>query len=93
MLHKQCGSWRKNGERLIIIIDANESTIDDPLRKMLEKEDVELDEFFHKYYGNIPPHTFIDGKIPIDAGYKTPDVEITAFCMLRFLDSTDDHRS
>ena len=35
---KQCGSWRKNDERLIIIIDANKSTTDGPLRKMPEKE-------------------------------------------------------
>ena len=90
---KQCGSWRKNNEKLIIIMDANESTMDGPLRKMLEEEGVELEEFSHRYYGNQPPHTFIDGKIPIDAGYKTPDLEITAFCMLSFLDSTGDHRS
>ena len=76
--------WRKNDERLVIGMDANESTIDSPLRKMLEKEGVELEEFSHKYYGSIPPHTFIDGKIPIDAGYKTPDVEISLFCMLSF---------
>ena len=89
---KQCGSWRKNDERLIIIMGANESTMDGHLRKMLEEEGVELEEFSHKYYGNKPPHTFIDGKIPIDAGYKTPDVEITAFYMLSFLDSMGDHR-
>ena len=65
--------------------------IDGPLRKMLEEEGVDLEEFSHKYYGRTTPHTFIDGKIPIDAGYKTPDVEITAFCMLSFLDSTGDH--
>ena len=74
-------------------MDANESTIDGPLRKMLEKEGVELEEFSHKYYGSTLPNTYIDGKIPIDAGYKTPDVEITSFCMLSFLDSTGDHRS
>ena len=90
---KQCGAWRKNNEKLIIIMEANKSTMDGPLRKMLEKEGVDLEEFSHRYYGNKPPHTFIDGKIPIDAGYKTPDLEITAFCMLSFLDSTGDHRS
>ena len=60
---------------------------------MLEKEGVELEEFSRKYYGNAPPHIFIDDEIPIDAGYKTPDVEIKAFCMLSFLGSTGDHRS
>ena len=90
---KQCGLWRKHNEKLIIIMDVNESTMDGPLRKRLEKEGVDLEEFPHRYYGDRPPHTFIDGKIPIDAGYKTPDLEITAFCMLSFLDSTGDHRS
>ena len=51
---KQCGSWRKNNERLIIIMDANESTMDEPLMKMLEEEGVKLDEFSHNYYGNNP---------------------------------------
>ena len=90
---RQCGRWRKDRERLIIIMDANESTMDGPLRRMLGEEGVDLEEFSHKYYGRVPPNTFIDGKIPIDAGYKTPDVEIKAFCMLSFLDSTGDHRS
>ena len=36
---KHCGLWRKNDERLIIIMDANESTIDGPMRKMLEKRE------------------------------------------------------
>ena len=90
---KQCGARRKENERLIIIMDESESAIDGPLRKMLEEEGVDLQEFSHKYYDSTPPRTFLDDEIPIDAGYKTPDVEITAFCMLSFLDSTGDHRS
>ena len=90
---KQCGLWRKNDERLVIIMDANESTIDGPLKKMLEKGEVELEQFSHKYYGSTHPHTFIDSKILVDTGYKTPDVEIASFCMLSFLDSIGDHMS
>ena len=81
---KQCGARRKENERLIIIMDESESAIDGPLRKMLEEEGVDLQEFSHKYYDSTPPRTFLDDEIPIDAGYKTPDVEITAFCMLSF---------
>ena len=77
----------------MIIMDANESTMDKPSRRMLKEEGVDLEDFSHRYYGNVPPNTFIDGRIPIDAGYKTPDLEITAFCMVSFLDSTGDHRS
>ena len=43
---KQCGPWRKNNEKLMIIMDANESTMDGPLRKMPEKEGVDLEEFY-----------------------------------------------
>ena len=60
---------------------------------MLEAEGVELEEFSHKYWGNKPPNTYIDGTTPIDAGYKTPDIEATAFCMLGFMESPGDHRS
>ena len=73
-------------------MDANGSTIDGSLRKMLEEEGVDVEEFSHKYYVNTPPHTFIDCKILIDAGYRIPDAEITASFMLSFLDSTCDHR-
>ena len=52
-----------------------------------------VEEFSRKYYVSTSPHTFVDGKIPIDAGYKSPDVEITSFCVLSFLDGTGDHRS
>ena len=53
---KQCGLWRKNSEKLVIIImDANESIMDGPLKRMLEEEGVDLEEFSHKYYGNVPP--------------------------------------
>ena len=90
---KQCGAWRKDNKRLIIIMDANELTMDGPLRKMLEREGVALEDLSHKYYGRTPPNTFIDGKVPIDAGHKTPDVEIKAFCMLSFMESTGEHRS
>ena len=90
---EQCGKWRKDKERLIIVLDANEPTMDGPLRKMLEAEGVGLEEFSHKYWGRKPPNTYINGEIPIDAGYKTPDIEVTAFCMLRFMKSPGDHRS
>ena len=45
---KQCGSWGENNEKLIIIMDANKSTMDGPLKKILEEEGVELEEFSHK---------------------------------------------
>ena len=89
----QCGKWREDGDRLIITMDANEHTMDGKLRGMLEAEGVGLVEFSHKSWGSVPPHTYIDGKIPIDASYCSPDVEITNFCMLPFISSPGDHRA
>ena len=60
---------------------------------MLEAEGVELQEFSHKYWGNKPPNTHVNGNTPIDAGYNSPDVEVKAFCMLGFKESPGDHRS
>ena len=39
---KQCGAWRKDNGRLIIVVNANEPTMDGARRKMLEREGVEL---------------------------------------------------
>ena len=74
-------------------MDANKHTINGPLQNMLEAEGVELEEFLHKYWGNKPPNTHVNDNISIDSVYKTPDVKVTAFCMLGFMESPGDHRS
>ena len=74
-------------------MDANEHTMDGKLRSMLGAEGVDLVEFSHKIWGRVPPHTYLDGKIPMDASYSSPDVDITNFCMLPFTSSTGDHRA
>ena len=60
---------------------------------MLEAKGVGLVEFSHKSWGRVPPHTYLDGKIPIDASYSSPDVKITNFCMLPFISSPGNHRA
>ena len=52
-----------------------------------------LIEFSHKYVGVVPPNTYINGTIPIDAGYRSPDIEVMNFCMLPFINSPGDHRA
>ena len=67
--------------------------MDGPLRKMLEAEGVGPEEFSHRYWGSKPLNTYIDKTSSIDAGCKTPDIEITAFCMLGFMESPGGYRS
>ncbi len=40
-----------------------------------------------------PTYTHINGSIPIDGGYKSPEIEVLNVYMLPFLDSPGDHRA
>ena len=46
---RQCVKWRKEGVRLIGIMDANKHTVDGQLCIILEAEGVNLIEFSHKH--------------------------------------------
>ena len=61
--------------------------------KMLEAEGVCLVEFSHKSWGVVPPNMYINGKDPIDAGYKSPDIEVEKFYMILFINSPVSHRA
>ena len=60
---------------------------------MLEAEGVGLVEFSYKYWGPIPPNTYINGTILIDTGYRSPDIEVTNFCMLLSINSPGNYRA
>ncbi len=90
---RQCAKWRKDGDRLLIVMDANEHTMDGPLRRMLENAGVGLREFSHDWWGRSPPHTYVNGRIPIDSGFASEDVEVVNLCMLPFYQSVGDHRN
>ena len=53
---------------------------------------LDLEEFRHTCWGAHQPYTHISGKIPINGGYKSPEIEVLNVCMLLFLDSPGDHR-
>ena len=76
-----------------MIMGANEHTMDGKLRKMLEAKGVGLVKFFCKSWGEVPPNTYITGTIPIDTGYRYPDVEMTNFFMLTFINNPGNHRA
>ena len=58
-------------------MDANEHTIDGTFRKMLKAERVGLVDFSHKSWGGRgSPNTYTNGPIPIDAEYRSPDMEV-----------------
>ena len=89
----KCGKWRKDRDRLIVIIDTNGHTLAGKLRKRLETEGVGLIEFSHKSWGAVPFNLYINGIMPIDAEYRSQDVDVTNFCMLPIITSPMDHRA
>ena len=55
--------------------------------------DINYDETAHKSWGNLEPHTYIDGTGPIDAVYHSPEIKITATMQLSFHEGVGDHRT
>jgi hypothetical protein len=92
LLH-QCKLWRKSGKRVILLMDANKHVLKGKFNKALTRTGVDLEEFTHKCWGANQPYTHINGSIPINGGYKSPEIEVMNVCMLLFLDSPGDHRA
>ncbi len=92
LLH-QCKLWRKSGERIIFLMDANEHVLNWRFHKALTSAGLNMEEFTHKCWGRKEPYTHINGSIPIDSGYKSSEIEVMNICMLPFLDSPGDHRA
>jgi hypothetical protein len=92
LLH-QCKLWRKSGERIILLMDANEHVLTGKFNWEILRTGLDLGEFTHKCWGSRQPYTHINGSIPINEGYKLPEIEVLNVCMLPFLDSPGDHRA
>ena len=69
----QCRKWRKEGDRLIVVMDASTYTMDGKPRKIIEDKGVGLVELSHKYWVAVLSNTYINGTIPVDAGDRSPD--------------------
>ena len=85
--------WRMSGERIILLMDANEHVLTGKFNQAITRTGLDLEEFTHKYWGAHQPYTHINGKIPIDGGYKSPEIEVLNVCMLPFLDSPGNHHA
>jgi hypothetical protein len=92
LLH-QCKLWRKSGERIILLMDANEHVLNGKFHKASKSAGLNMDKFTHKCWGLNKPYTHINGSTPINGGYKSSEIEVMNICMLPFLDSPGDHRA
>jgi hypothetical protein len=89
----QCKLWRKSGERVIPLMDANKHVLKGKFNKVLTRTGLDMEEFTHKSWGPNQPCTHIKGSVPVDGGYKLSEIEVLNVCMLPFLDSPGNHRA
>jgi hypothetical protein len=92
LLH-QCKLWRKSGKRIILLMNANEHVLTGKFNREILRTGLDLEEFTHKCWGAHQPYTHINESIPINGGYKSPEIEVLNVCMLPFLDSPGDYRA
>lgn len=73
-------------------MDANEHILTGHFARMVSESVDGISEVSHRYWPRHlpPPHTHIDGKIPIDGIFATSDIDVTNFLSLSCV---GDHRT
>ena len=83
--------WIRNHERIVLLIDANESTIDGPLRLRLERIGL-VSAYKVKFGTGTRPATYHRGKEMIDDIFITKNFRLERAGMFAFGDGPGDHR-
>jgi hypothetical protein len=89
----QLRTWRAQGDRLILMMDANEHMLTGKFCRQLTHASIELWEITKDYIGELCPNTHPRGSRPIDGVWATPDITITGVKWLPFEESCGDHRT
>jgi hypothetical protein len=84
--------WRGQGDRVILIMDANENVIHGPMCKQLAKEDINMNEVVHSETPGAGPKTWFRGSEAIDGIWVSSDIEVIRASYLPFDGSLGDHR-
>eukprot|EP00956_Cyclotella_meneghiniana_P008543 scaffold11579_cov40-Cyclotella_meneghiniana.AAC.8 len=85
--------WRANGDRLILMMDANEHVLTGKLCWRLADASIGLREVTKDRLGSLCPNTHSSRSIPIDGVWATPDVDVVNVKWLSFDESPGDHRA
>ena len=89
-LCKALKNWREAGDRIVLMIDANENVTDHILARMLAK--MGLQEAVHMRTNGPGPKTHVRGSESIDGIYVTPEIEVRGASYLPFNKDLGDHR-
>ena len=90
-----CGAlkgWRAQGDRLILLMDANDNVYSGNCTRRLAEEGIDLQEAVHAQTEGEGPKTHNRGREPIDGIWFTPELELECASYLPFDGSLGDHR-
>ena len=92
-LIQQHVQWRKEGDRLVVCLDANGDIYKKKLSKdLVQTSKLEMIEVVGSFTGQKVGPNFFRGKDPIDGVWVTPDVVITGTCVMPVGCGVVDHR-
>ena len=92
-LTTQLQSWRDEGDRLIVCMDANEDIYKKSMGKTLtDPTGLAMSEVVGDFTGEKLGATFFRGTKPIDAIWATPDIVVTGACVMPAGYGVGDHR-
>lgn len=87
-------SWKEEGQRLIVCLDANDDIYRSVLGKALtDAHGLDMVEVVGHKTGSKLPATHVRGQRPIDAVWATKDITVTNACCLPIGYGIGDHRS
>ena len=84
--------WRGQGDRLVLMMDANDHVLTGETSRRLAEEGIDLEEAVHSYNGGVGPNTYFRGKDPIDGIWVTPDLTVCGAAYLPYDPCLGDHR-
>jgi hypothetical protein len=85
--------WRLCGERLIVMLDANENVSHGAMCSQFSQEGIDLRNSTIGRHGGQADKPHAQGSEPIDGLWHTPDTEMTEVKWLSFEESPGDHRA
>ena len=92
----QLATWKEEGDKLVLFIDANDCLKSGKFVKQLRK-DVGMDDLVRRRTGTDGPPTFTKGlkvgTLQIDGCFATEDIDCTGARFLPFRDGVGDHRT
>ena len=84
--------WRSLGDRIVLMMDANDNVLNGHIAHALADERIELKEAVHAMTPGQGPKTHFRGKQSIDGIWYTPDLELKGASYLSFDADMGDHR-